>query len=334
LDSRERVYRTIEFGGPDRLPIRHVVLPGAYAVFGDALTSLIARYPSDFAVTGYAEPSEYGAEIGVPQADGWGAKWVRTLDDNKGLIVEHPLYDWSKLDSYQFPDPLAIGDWSDVPDRLRANDRRKYVMVDGDTLFQRMFYLRGYENLMLDLADRPSEVAYLRDRIVDFIIRKLGKWLEYDVDGFEFRDDWGTQQSLMIRPEDWREFFKPAYARIFDAVTSAGKHIWFHSDGQIVSILGDLVELGARVVNPQAHLIGIERLSADFGGRVCFLGDVDRQQVLPFGTPDEVRAHVREAIHAFGRFDGGFIARGEVAVDTPMANVDAMYETFAEWRPG
>ena len=330
MNSRERVYRAIEFGGPDRLPLMHVVLPGGFTVFGDALRALLARHPDDFAVTGYTEPTEFSDEIGVPQADGWGAKWLRTLDDSKGQVVEHPLADWGQLDGYRFPDPLAIGDWSAVEDRLRANAGAKYVLVDGDTLFQRMFYLRGYEQLMYDLADRPPELAYLRDRIADFMVRKIEKWLEFGVDGFQFRDDWGTQQALMISPADWREWFKPTYARIFDAVKAGGKHIWFHSDGQIFPIIGDLIELGAKVVNPQAHLIGFERLASAFGGKVCFLGDIDRQYVLPFGTPDEVRAHVRSAIQTFGNYHGGYIGRGEVAVDTPLANLEAMYEAFGE----
>ena len=328
MDSRERVYRAIERTGPDRLPYLHNVLPGARLAYGSALDELLERFPGDLAATGYAEPGEYGEVAGVGQADAWGALWLRETDDHKGLPITHPLDDWSKIDSYRFPDPLVVGDWSSVPATL-ASQRGKYVRVDGDTLFQRMFYLRGYENLMYDLGEDRAEAYYLRDRIVDFMLRKIERWLEYDVDGFLFRDDWGTQLDLMVSPATWRRFYRPAYARLFAAVRGAGKHVHFHSDGVIRAIVPDLVELGAQVLNPQIKVVGHDWLRENFGGKVCFQGDIDRQHVLPFGTPDEVRAYVRREIDALGTFDGGYIGCGELEADVPFENSVAMYETFA-----
>ncbi len=334
MNSRERVIRAIEFGGPDRLPYRHNVLPGAYLRYGAALSELLARYPSDFAETGYREPSEYGAAIGVGQADAWGAIWVRETDEHKGQVVVHPLAEWESLDTYRFPDPLTAGDWSGVPEALRRAGGEKYVLVDGDTLFQRMFYLRGFEPLMLDLAEGRQEAYYLRDRIVAFMLRKIEKWLEYEVDGFQFRDDWGTQQGLMISPELWRRFFKPAYRQLFAAVRGAGKHVHFHSDGQIAAIIPDLIELGVQVLNPQVKVVGRDYLAERFGGKLCFLGDIDRQHVLPFGTPEQVAEYVRGEIEALGRVEyrGGYIGNGELATDVPLENAEAMYRTFVGHR--
>ncbi|MHB1007570.1 MAG: uroporphyrinogen decarboxylase family protein [Chloroflexota bacterium] len=332
MDSRERVTRAIEMTGPDRLPIYHTYLNGFSVRYGNRVSALLSRYEGDFGETGFAEPAEYGETIGAPQVDGWGAVWVRQSDEHKGLIVHHPLSDWAALDSYAFPDPLVIGDWRNVPETLTRGGHRKYVLVDGDTLYQRMFYLRGFDNLMLDLADGRSEVLYLRDRIVAFMLRKIEKWLDYEVDGFLFRDDWGTQQSLMISPRQWREVFKPSYRRIFAAVRAGGKHVWFHSDGYILAIIPDLLELGANVINPQADCIGVERLGAEFGGKVCFLGDIDRQHVLPYGTQAEVTAHVRRTVAALADFKGGYIGRGELAGDVPIENAEAMYATFASYR--
>jgi uroporphyrinogen decarboxylase len=331
LDSRERVTRAIEITGPDRLPIFHTYLHGAYLRYGKELLQLLERFPGDFAETGYAERGEFGPTIGEEWADGWGAIWVRQSDEHKGLITYHPLADWAALDTYKFPDPLVIGDWSKVPETLAQQGHAKYVLVDGDTLFQRMFYLRGYEALMMDLAEHRPEAAYLRDRIVDFVLRKIEKWLEYDIDGVQFRDDWGTQLALMISPTQWREFFKPSYKRLFDAVHAGGKHVWFHSDGYILSIIPDLLELGVDVINPQADCIGVELLGERFGGKVCFLGDIDRQHVLPYGTQSEVTAHVERTVKALGDFRGGYIARGELAGDVPVENAKAMYRAFSSF---
>ena len=333
MNSRERVIRAIEFGGPDRLPYRYNVLPGAYQKYGDALDRLIARYPGDLLrATGYREPSEYGERIDEGQVDAWGAVWLRATDEHKGQVVGHPLVEWEKLDSYRFPDPLAAGDWSGVPERLRANGGQKYVLVDGDTLFQRMFYLRGFEALMVDLAEDRPEVYFLRDRIVAFMLRKIEKWLEYDVDGFQFRDDWGSQQALMINPALWRTFFKPAYRQLFAAVRSAGKHVHFHSDGQIRDIIPDLIEMGAQVLNPQVKVVGHDYLAREFGGKLCFQGDIDRQYVLPFDTPEGVARYTLQEIEALGSYGGGYIGNGELSADVPLANAEAMYRTFAGYR--
>jgi uroporphyrinogen decarboxylase len=329
MDGRERVTRAIEFAGPDRLPIRHILLPGALLHHGRALQALLARYPEDFSPTGYREAAEYGERVGEGQADAWGAIWVRESDEHKGLVVGHPLASWDDLDSYRFPDPLEAGDWSRVDETLRRERRGRYVLVDGDTLFQRMFYLRGYEALMLDLAEGRPEAAHLRDRIVDFMLRKVERWLGFPVDGFQFRDDWGTQQALMIAPDLWRAFYKPAYRRLFAAVRSAGKHVFFHSDGQIRAIIPDLIEIGAQAINPQVRVVGHDYLRREHGGRVCFVGDVDRQHVLPFGTPEEVAAYTRREIEALGSFEGGYIGCGELAGDVPLANAEAMLREFA-----
>ena len=149
---------------------------GAYLEYGDALNQLMTRYPGDLLpATGYREPSEYGERIGEGKLDAWGAVWLRATDEHKGLVVGHPLADWENLDSYQFPDPLKVGDWSEVPQHLARNAGEKYVLVDGDTLFQRMFYLRGFEALMLDLAEERPETYYLRDKILAFMLRKIGR---------------------------------------------------------------------------------------------------------------------------------------------------------------
>jgi uroporphyrinogen decarboxylase len=60
----------------------------------------------------------------------------------------------------------------------------------------------------------------------------------------------------MIRPALWREFFKPAYARLFELARNAGKQVWFHSDGAIAAIIPDLIEIGVQVLNPPGRCRG------------------------------------------------------------------------------
>jgi hypothetical protein len=331
MDSRERVFRTLERSGPDRLPIYHQLVPGAHLRHGKRLAELLQRYPSDFSDAGYYGDTEYGPAVGVGHADAWGAVWTRASDNYKGQVTGHPLADWSALETYAFPDPMQVGDFSRVIEMVRTNPGRKYLLVDGDTLFQRMFYLRGFENLLIDLAERRPEVFHLRDRIVGFLLKRIEMWLGYGVDGLFFRDDWGTQRELMIHPAMWREIFKPSYKRLFDAVHAGGKHVFFHSDGMIRAIIPDLIEIRVDALNAQIPCMDVEELAGKFGDALCFVAGADRQHYLPFGKPEEVEAHCLTLADAFGRNTGGYIGGGEIAGDVPLANAEAMLRTFATY---
>jgi uroporphyrinogen decarboxylase len=329
MDSRERVFRALERSRPDRLPIYCHLLPGTRLRYGRRLDEILERYPNDFSDAGYYGDTEYGPAAGLGHKDAWGAVWTRASDDYKGQVTEHPLADWAALEAYAFPDPAQVGDFSQVIKTVRTNPGRKYLLVDGDTLFQRMFYLRGFESLLLDIAERRPEVFYLRDRIMAFLLKRIEIWLGYDVDGLWFRDDWGTQEALMISPAAWREIFKPAYKQLCDAVHAGGKHVFFHSDGVTRAIIPDLIEIGVNALNVQIPCMDADELARSFGTKVCFVAGADRQHILPFGTPAQVESHCRSLAGTFGWNLGGYIGGGEIGGDVPPANAEAMLRTFA-----
>jgi len=326
MHSRERVIRAIEFRNPDRVPITHATLPGASKRHGERLRALYAQYPSDVADVGAATSGEWTPEIGVPAPDTWGTLWVRYTDEHKGQAVGHPLADWSALADFQPPDTAGDGTMAAIEANIRRNGG-KYTLADGDTLWQRMFYLHGYREMLEDLVLCPEASAALRDMILTVMLRRVERLCRLPgLDGIHFRDDWGTQEALMINPQLWRAFFKPAYACLFGLARDAGKHVWFHSDGAIASIVPDLIEIGVQVFNPQVGAIGRDKLATLCVGRVCIQADIDRQWTLPYGSADDVRAAVRADYAAFGGAEGGYIGRGEVASDVPLENVRAMFE--------
>jgi uroporphyrinogen decarboxylase len=333
MNSRERVTRAIEQTGPDRVPITHATLPGAYAHHGSALEDLYRRYPSDVADVGAATSGEYGPRIGEPSRDTWGSLWVRHTDEHKGQIVRGPLENWDALQTFEPPDTSSDAILAEIEARLAANGGARYAMADGDTLWQRLFYLHGYRATLEDLLVEPERCAQLRDVILAVMARRVERLCQLpDLDGIHFRDDWGTQQALMIRPQLWREFFKPAYARLFGMARDAGKHVWFHSDGAIGAIVPDLIEIGVQVLNPQVDVVGRDLLRAICRGRACIEADIDRQYVLPYGSPEDVRAAVRTDIDAFGSPAGGYIGRGEAAGDVPLENLEALFDEVTRYR--
>ena len=103
----------------------------------------------------------------------------------------------------------------------------------------------------MDLASDSLHLNRLLDDLLAFNLRWIDKWVKLPYDGLHFADDWGDQQRLMIRPQHWRRIFKPRYAEMFRRVKEAGMHVWFHSDGRINDIFGDLIEIGVDVVNCQ-----------------------------------------------------------------------------------
>ena len=329
MNSRERVVCAIEMTEPDRVPITHVTLPGAFARYGAELERIYARYPSDVVSVGAASEGEWGPEVGAPSRDSWGALWVRYTDEHKGQVVHSPLAEWDALPGYTPPDTASDAILVAVRERIAAAGGRLYTLADGDTLWQRMFYLHGYQATLMDLVLAPERCADLRDMILGVMLRRAGRLCRLPgLDGLHFRDDWGTQQALMISPDLWRSFFKPAYTQLFALVRDAGKHVWFHSDGVIEAIIPDLMEVGVQVLNPQVDVMGRERIAALCAGRVCIEGDIDRQWLLPFGAPEDVRKAVRADVAAFGCFGGGYIGRGEMAGDVPLENLIAMLDEF------
>lgn len=159
--------------GPDRVPLMHDTLPGARNRYGAALEELYRKYPDDVVHVGSATSGEFGPEIGVPSRDPWGSLWVRPNDEHKGQVVFHPLADWAALDGYRPPDTAGDETIADVQRRIQENEGRKYTLADGDTLWQRMYYLRGFQAVNEDLLVEPERCAQLRDVILEVILRPL-----------------------------------------------------------------------------------------------------------------------------------------------------------------
>jgi hypothetical protein len=153
-------------------------------------------------------------------------------------------------------------------------------------------------------------------------------WCRSAVDGWAFMDDWGSQTSLLISPDMWRATFKPLYKVYCDMAHKAGKKIFFHSDGNIISIYPDLIELGIDAINSQIFAMDIEELGRRFKGRITFWGEIDRQQVLPFGTVEAVRKAVGRVRRALDDGRGGVFAMCEWGSTVPRQNIEAVFETW------
>ncbi len=333
--SRERVLKALRRETPDRAPRELWALPGVEMFRKEEIDALLAKYPSDFAApdvtTGAGPDVRYGTGYrtrGTPNLigtyiDEWGCPFTVAEQGVIGEVKEPPLADWSALDTLRPPDEiLVMADLGSVDASCAATDR--YVKA-GTTVrpFERMQFLRGSENLFMDLAWSSSEVMQLRDLVHEFFLREIELWTETDVDAISFMDDWGSQERLLISPKMWRELFKPLYQDYVDLIHGAGKDVFFHSDGHIFAIIPDLIEIGIDALNSQLFCMDIEEIGQQFAGQITFWGEIDRQWTLPFGTPEYVRAAVRRVRKALDDGQGGVIAQCEWGNDVRAENVAA-----------
>lgn len=336
MTSRERVQRAIRFGKPDRPPISHAILPSAQYHYGDALKAITDAVPEDFGWGFLPDlPPEHLPALykhGLHRDD-FGTLWHVTVEGRCGIPVDFPIpADFAGYDDYRWP-VFSAGQprFRLYSGHMTGADPCYYSRGAWITFFEQMQQLHGFENTLVDIAQGRKKIFRLRDDLLRFNLDWIDRWLALPYQGLHFADDWGSQTAMLISPEAWRAFFKPVYQEMFSRVKRAGLDVWFHSDGNILAILPDLVELGVDVMNCQATLIGLENMR-QFAGSMCFRTDIDRQKVLPFATPARVKEYVFELFDALGTPEGGIVACGEVIEDVPLENIRAMYEAFLEYR--
>lgn len=333
MNSRERVIRTLKFEEVDRVPRQLWQLPGIPLYRSAELAEISESYPDDlqFINYGYGMGSLNSGQPGVvgKYTDAWGCTFTVAEPGVIGEVKDFVLDDWSRLDDYQLPwavidriDKSAVGRYCAASDR--------FVIAATETRpFERVQFLRGTENTFLDLAYGTKEIYMLLERLHDFFTKEISAWAATDVDGVWFLDDWGTQMSMLISPAMWREVFKPLYRDYVDIIHSHGKYAFYHSDGHIEAIYPDLIEIGVDAVNSQLFCMDIEGLGEKYAGRIAFWGEIDRQHILPFGTPDEVKAAVKRVADALIRDKKtGVIAECEFGMMEPKENILAVFEAW------
>ena len=332
--SRERVQRCLEFRSPDRAPRELWVLPWVPMFQQEELDAFHERFPSDFGGPRFRYGESTRAR-GTPGKKGrcvdeWGCVWDVAEDGVQGEIREPILADWAELDRYEPPWELLDG--ADLSE-ANASCAESELFIRAACCprpFERMQFLRGSENLFLDLAYGTAEMHRLREMVHEYFMRELAMWVKTDVDAINFMDDWGSQDALLISPEMWRELFKPLYEDYCDLAHEHGKYAFMHSDGYIDAIYEDLIEIGVDAVNSQLFCMDIEDIARRCKGKLTFWGEICRQQILPFGKVDEVKQAVRRVRLALDDGAGGVIAQCEWGKHNPAENIHAVFEAWEE----
>ena len=353
MTSQERVLATLEGKTTDRVASdfraepevfetlrRHLRLPDAEAVRRWAKSD-IRDLGVCFSTGGYGGYNSFGWTDrdlgGGVREDFWGVRRQLVRYDGGAYIdiVSSPLQGVSGMDAlrrYRFPDPREIFDFSGLPaavKSLHVGDRY-FTMIEGESLHDRCWAMRGFEDFMVDMMVDEEAAWHLIDHNFQFFCeytRMILEKAEGLVDAIGIFNDLGNQQSMMISPQLYRKYFKERQRDYIRMAKGFGVKVFYHSCGHVTEILPDLVEIGADIIDPlQFNALGVSpaQLRALCPG-VTLHGGLDTQGLLVRGSPGEVREAARKLKRELGA-QGRYVLSCShlLQVDVPLENIEAI----------
>ncbi len=372
LTPRERVLCALNHEEPDRVPIffgtsgvttmlapaydrlkTHLGMGGETQVFWRALQyslldeEVMVRFRSDgrplIAGAAPAHHPDAGREITAARfVDGWGITWELRPGNAYYEIVDPPLADATidDLATYPWPELGHPSRFTGLKARAQGIQQAGYAVValSGISPFEYAYMLRGVERWFQDLAGDPEFAAALLRKLTDLmlagtrgLLAEAGEHIDVIVTG----DDLGGQTAPLISPRMYRRLVKPLHAELLGAIRQHSQaKIFYHSDGNVYTLLHDLIDIGVDILNPVQVSAGdmgdTARLKREFGDRLSFCGAIDTHTVLPHGTTAEVRGEVRRRIRDLAP-GGGYILASVHCIqpDVPPENVVAMFDEAA-----
>jgi uroporphyrinogen decarboxylase len=284
--------------------------------------------------------------IGALPSDGWVNEWG--IGHVPGSVYPyhdyvHPLENISsveELKAFPFPDVSADYRYEGVAKEVTGWHQRGYAVQAGiphysGTLFECAWLLRGMENLLMDFLVNQELAAALLDALTASGIDSATRLAGAGIDILRTGDDVGMQRRMMMSPKLWRKWLKPRLSEIISAAKKVNPEllVFYHSDGNIEPIIAELIEIGVDILNPvQPECMDPARLKREYGKDLSFWGTMGTQTTMPFGTPEEVKAVVRERIETVGAGGGLLLAPTHVIEpDVAWENVLAFFEAVEEY---
>jgi len=351
MDSRERVFLALNHEEPDRVPFDFWASEGAWRIIeqGSGLREdeFLDKYDVDFRYIG--GPEYIGPKL-APDTDIWGVK--RHLVDvptpygreTYSEVDVSPLASTSSADEVEdfqgWPSPDNFN-YSVVKAQAQAvKDSGRVVVFMGDRLnriaqLKPAMYLRGVEQILVDMAVEPDIVRTIFGRMRTFYAEYLQRILEAAdglIDIVLTGDDFGQQGGLLVSPDMWDKFLAEGFACYMRVINAYGARSMHHTCGDVRLLVDRMRKLGLNILQslqPEAMSDFFPELKLKFGGDMCFQGGISIQQTMPKGCPADVTAEVKERVRLLG-VNGGYIlcTAHNVQADCPYSNVIALLDAY------
>ncbi len=359
MTSRERTLLALEHQEPDRVPVDFWMSAGFSAKLrsaeGVSAEAFLDAHDVDLR---YIEGPAY---VGPPlrtfpdrsAADLWGVrrKTVRVQvgggAEHYKEVVRSPLQEARTLEEINAYQGWPSADWFDYrPVEAQCDavrERGRVAVFMGDRLnrlaqLKPAMYLRGTEQILADVALRPRIAHAVFDHIRSFCCAYGERVLEAGrgkIDILLTGDDFGSQHGPLISPSMWVEFLGEGFAQYVALGKAHGARVMHHTCGSVRPIVPLMIERGLDILQslqPEAAGMNARALKAEFGDLLAFHGGISIQNTLPRGTPEQVRAEVRDRVEALAG-GGGYIlcTSHNIQADTPLENLEALMQAYREF---
>jgi len=251
--------------------------------------------------------------------------------------VEKPALTEPELKDYTFPD-LCTDEHLGHIEAWAEENRDRFRIVNLVEMFsERTWFMRGFEQSMTDYYLNRPFMEELLDGLMEVCLRTTETLLQRygdRIDAVGMTEDAGSENSMLLGPQLWREIIKPRLARIYDRIKKAGKKCYFHSCGYIRPIIPDLIEIGIDMIQPlQPESMDIFELKREFGKDLCLVGGISTQKTLPFGTPQDVVQEVNLCLEKMAAGGGYILAPAKpILPGVPVENAVALIDRFVNQR--
>ncbi len=368
MNSRDRMSLALSHKEADRIPVDLSSRSSAIEeeAYNDLKNYLGIDRPTELFIRSHAEPDEevlekfnvdtrYVRDI-PPESwnksngeyiftDQWGVRWKRKKGSFYYDIASfiHSEITVDDIDKIKWPalltDESVEAMAKKAAELYYQTDKCLFTDVLGAGIFESAWYMRGFENFMMDMAiDEKFTHAYL-NKILELqtsayekLLNAIGKYIQ----GVLITDDLAMQDGLLMSPEMYRKTLKPYQKRLYEFIQSKGVTVIYHTCGAIYPLIDDLLEIGVRVLHPvqlSAKGMDASKLKKEYGDRIVFWGGgCNTQKTLQFGTPMEVREEVKSRISILAP-GGGYVFAPEHCIQpgTPPENIIALFEALEEY---
>jgi uroporphyrinogen decarboxylase len=249
------------------------------------------------------------------------------------LGLERPALSEPSLAGYKFPDLTTPSHFAHLDAWIEMHRERFKIVQLGMMLFERSWFMRGMQDLMMDFHLHPEFAHELLDGLESVCAAVIDRLLsDYGdrIDAIGMSEDYGTQKSMLINPKTWREFIKPRLAKLVARVRAGGKQMYIHSCGHILPVIGDLAEIGVTMLQPiQPEAMDIFEVKRQYGKKLCLMGGISTQHTLHHGKPEDVVREVRACLKDMAAGGGYVMAPAKpILPGVPVENAAALIDTF------